>query len=56
MMGVSCLVDKLIEAKQLENSSDLFTEMPSPYYMEVATLLLNKCVYVCMCVCVCVCV
>ena len=34
--------DTLIEKKVAESESQVFTKMPSPHYMEVAMLLLNK--------------
>lgn len=34
--------DVLVSKKGEEKSSAVFTKMPSPHYMEVATLLLNK--------------
>ncbi|CAD5121767.1 DgyrCDS10244 [Dimorphilus gyrociliatus] len=34
-------VEKLTEKKEEETSTDIFTQMPCEYYMEVAQLLLN---------------
>ena len=41
-MPILSFVDVLIEAKQSESTSELFVPMPSPYYMEVGTMLLNR--------------
>lgn len=35
-------VEALLEVKQAEKDSEIFTEMPSEHYMEVASLLLNQ--------------
>ena len=35
-------LDVLVGKKTDEKASAVFTKMPSPHYMEVATLLLNK--------------
>ncbi len=35
-------VDTLTEKKQDESSSDLFVEMPSKHYLEMANVLLNR--------------
>ena len=34
--------DVLVAKKSEEQASAVFTKMPSPYYMEIATLLLNR--------------
>lgn len=36
------LPDTLTEKKREEQESPVFTKMPSPHYMEVAMLVLNK--------------
>lgn len=35
-------IDELTEKKEAEKAASTFTKMASPYYMEVASLLLNK--------------
>ena len=39
---ISSTPDTLTEKKVAESESQVFTKMPSPHYMEVAMLLLNK--------------
>ena len=50
---ISSLVDTLSSINTAEAGSAVFTKMPSPHYMEIAMLLLNKWVYASFSVCLC---